>query len=113
MLRPEKQSLELFAAGVDAIVEAQRLVALNYFEDGSVEAACPPLKALLYIMAQDAYEKMRLVDASFRKLFDREAVVQSEWYRERLRVKQKRDTALCRRQVAALEKFQRAAIACE
>ena len=30
MLRPEKQSLELFAAGVDAIVEAQRRVALNY-----------------------------------------------------------------------------------
>jgi len=30
------------SAGVDAIVEAQRRVALNYFEDGSVEAACPP-----------------------------------------------------------------------
>jgi hypothetical protein len=26
-------------------------VALNYFEDGSVDAACPPLKALLHIMA--------------------------------------------------------------
>ena len=32
--------------GVDAVVEAQRLVALNYFEDGSVQGACPPLKAL-------------------------------------------------------------------
>ncbi len=50
MLRPEKQSLPLFASGVDAIVDAQRLVALNYFLDGSVAAACPPLKALLYIM---------------------------------------------------------------
>ena len=59
MLRPEKQGLELFAAGVDAIVEAQRRVALNYFEDGSVEAACPPLKALLHIMAHGEYEGMR------------------------------------------------------
>jgi hypothetical protein len=58
MLRPEKQSLALFAAGVDAIVEAQRRVALNYFEDGSVAAACPPLKALLHIMAQGSYEGM-------------------------------------------------------
>ena len=71
MLRPEKQSLELFAAGVDAIVEAQRLVALNYFEDGSVEAACPPLKALLHVMAHGAYEQMQLDDPSFRELFDR------------------------------------------
>ena len=108
MLRPEKQSLELFAAGVDAIVEAQRRVALNYFEDGSVEAACPPLKALLHIMAHGTYEEMKLDDPSFRELFDREAVLQSDWYQERLRVKQERDTALWRRHVAALDKFQQA-----
>ncbi len=40
MLRPEEQGPELYAAGVDAIVETQRRVALNYFEDGSVVAAC-------------------------------------------------------------------------
>jgi hypothetical protein len=106
MLRPEKQSLELFAAGVDAIVEAQRRVALNYFEDGSVEAACPPLKALLHIIAHGNYEGMGLDNPHFRKLFDHEAVLSSDWYRERLRVKQERDTALWRRHVAALEKFQ-------
>ena len=108
MLRPEQQSLELFASGVDAIVEAQGRVALNYFEDGSVEAACPPLKALLHIMVHGAYEGMGLDDPSFRKLFDREAVIESNWYRERLRVKQERDTALWHRHIAALEKFQRA-----
>ena len=86
MLRPEKQGLELFAAGVDAIVEAQRRVALNYFEDGSVEAACPPLKALLHIMAHGDYEGMGLSDPRFRELFDREAVLASDWYQERLRV---------------------------
>jgi len=108
MLRPEKQGLELFASGVDAIVEAQRRVAMNYFEDGSVQAACPPLKALLHIMAHGGYDGMGLSDPAFRKLFDRETVLQSVWYRERLRVKQERDTALWRRHVAALEKFQHA-----
>ena len=69
MLRPEKQSLELFAAGVDAIVEAQRRVALNYFEDGSVEAACPPLKALLHIMAHGEFEGMGLDDPRLSRIF--------------------------------------------
>jgi hypothetical protein len=111
MLRPEKQSLELFAAGVDAIVEAQRRVALNYFEDGSIEAACPPLRALLHIMAHGSCEGTRLDDPCFRKLFDREAVLSSDWYRERLRVKQERDKTLWRRHVAALERFQQAGTA--
>jgi phosphoenolpyruvate carboxykinase (diphosphate) len=106
MLRPEMQSLEMFAAGVDAIVEAQRRVASNYFEDGSVEFACPPLKALLHIMVHGEYEGMGLTDARFRKLFDREVVLESDWYRERLRCKQERDIALWRRHVAALEQFQ-------
>ena len=39
-------------------MEAQRRVALNYFEDGSVESACPPLKALLHIMAHGEFEGM-------------------------------------------------------
>ncbi len=56
MLRPEKQDLAQFASGVDAIVETQTRVALQYFEDGSVQAACPPLKALLHIMAYGSYE---------------------------------------------------------
>ncbi len=51
LLRPEWQDLQCFSEGVEAICEAQRLVALNYFEDGSVEAACPPIKAMLHIMA--------------------------------------------------------------
>ncbi len=108
MLRPEKQSLELFAAGVHAIVDAQRRVALNYFEDGSVTAACPPLRALLHIMAHGAYEGMTLNDPHFRAMFDRKAVLESDWYQERLRVKQERDITLWRRHVAALEKCQQA-----
>jgi hypothetical protein len=51
MLRPEKQDRAQFAQGLDAIVEAQQRVALLSFEDGSVEHACQPVKALLHIMA--------------------------------------------------------------
>lgn len=105
MLRPEKQGMELFAAGVDAIVDAQRRVALNYFEDGSVDAACPPLKALLHIMAHGEFEGMTLNDPRFRGLFDREVVLASDWYKERLRTKQQRDVALWQRHLAALQKF--------
>src|SRR6202140_2147539 len=55
MLRPEKQDVALFAAGVDAIVEAQAGAAKQYFEDGSAAAASPPLQALLHIMACGEY----------------------------------------------------------
>ncbi len=105
MLRPEQQDLEMFAAGVDAIVETQRRVALNYFEDGSVEAACPPVRALLEIMAHGAYYGMEVDHPEIRALFTREALLASGWYRERLQVKQTRDVALWRRHVYSLEKF--------
>ena len=97
----------MYAAGVNAIVDAQRLVALNYFEDGSVEAACPPLKALLHIMAHGEFEGMTLGDPRLRALFSREALLESDWYKERLRVKQERDIALWRRHVAALDGFRK------
>jgi hypothetical protein len=106
MLRPEKQGLELYAAGIDAIVEAQRRVALNYFADGSVDAACPPLKALLHIMAHGQFEGMSLNDSRLRGLFNRDAVLSSDWYLERLRTKQQRDIALWQRHLADLRSFQ-------
>jgi phosphoenolpyruvate carboxykinase (diphosphate) len=103
MLRPEKQDVAQFAAGVDAIVETQTRVALQYFEDGSVDAACPPLKALLHIMAQGSYEGMSVEAPEIRGLFTREAMLRSDWYSERLRVKQARDAALWTRHVQSLE----------
>lgn len=104
-LRPETQDLVVFAAGVDAIVEAQRKVALNYFEDGSVDAACPPIKALLHIMAHGSYQGMCEKSPQFRAMFTRETVLASDWYQERLRAKQSHDIALWTRHVKALETF--------
>ncbi len=108
MLRPELQDMGLFAAGVDAIVESQRRVAANYFEDGSVEAACPPLKALLHIMACGSYEGKGIDDPRIRGMFTRESLLSSDWYRERLQVKQSRDIALWQRHVKSLEGFRSA-----
>ena len=105
LLRPEKQDLAVFASGVDAIVEAQRAVALNYFEDGSVEAACPPVKALLHIMAYGEYQGWHEGDPAFRALFTRESLMASDWYRDRLRTKRDIDGALWQRHQTALETF--------
>jgi len=105
MLRPEQQDLEMFAAGVDAIVETQRRVAMNYFEDGSVEAACPPLRALLHIMAHGSYEGRGVDHPEIRGMFSRDALLASDWYRKRLYVKQARDIALWTRHVRSLEDF--------
>jgi hypothetical protein len=105
ILRPETQNLAMFAAGVQAITEAQRSVALNYFQDGSIDAACPPLKALLHIMAYGEYEGMHESDPCILKMFTRESLLTSDWYRERLRAKQSIDIALWTRHNAALQGF--------
>jgi len=105
MLRPEKQDLVMFAAGVDAIVDSQRRVALAYFEDGSVEDACPPLRALLEIMAHGSYQGMTLEDPRLRALFTRAAVLSSDWYRQRLLTRQRQETALWERHLQSLEEF--------
>jgi hypothetical protein len=104
MLRPELQDPEAFAAGVDAIVEAQTRVAQGYFRDGSAAAACPPLRALLHIMAEGDYEGMDVHHPAVRDMFTREALLASEWYRERLLTKQRRDIALWRRHLETLER---------
>jgi hypothetical protein len=105
MLRPELQSMDDFIDGLDNIIETQRRVALNYFTDGSVEAACPPLKALLHIMAYGEFEGKTITDPSIRALFTREALIESDWYQARLDAKVKVDQALWKRHVAYLESF--------
>jgi hypothetical protein len=67
--------------------------------------ACPPLKALLHIMARGNYEGRGVNDAEFRELFTRESVMGSEWYAERLAAKQRHDIQLWRSHAAYLENF--------
>jgi hypothetical protein len=105
MLRPELQSIPDFVDGLDNIIETQRTVALNYFKDGGVEAACPPLKALLHIMAYGEYEGKPLQHPDIRALFTREAMLASDWYKARLDAKVAVDKALWDRHIAYLEAF--------
>ncbi|WP_439128196.1 hypothetical protein [Polaribacter sp.] len=105
MLKPELQGLEDFVDGINNITEAQQKVALNYFEDGSIEAAIPPLKILLHIMAYGNYEGKDISDAELRKYFDRDYVVNSDWYKERLAIKQQKDIAFYSKQISYLEDF--------
>ncbi|HYI92480.1 MAG TPA: hypothetical protein VEX68_02965, partial [Bryobacteraceae bacterium] len=105
LLCPEKQGPSMFAEGVDNIVAAQTRVALNYFEDGSVDAACPPLRALLHIMAHGSYEGLGIDAPEIRAMFTLDSLLSSDWYRERLEVKQERDVALWKRHINSLEYF--------
>jgi hypothetical protein len=95
----------VFADGIDNIVDAQRRVALAYFDDKSIEDACPPLRALLHIMAFGDFEGKDVRHPDVRSLFTREALLASDWYEQRLAIKQERDVELWRRHVRALGDF--------
>jgi len=88
MLRPELQDMDMFADGMDNIVGAHRRAAEAYFADGSIEGACPPLKALLHIMRDGRYEGKTLDDPSIRDMFAMENIRKSDWYAERLITRQ-------------------------
>ena len=105
ILKPETQGLDVFVDGIDNIVEAQQRVARQYLDDGSVEDACPPMKALLHIMAEGEYQGKTVHDPEIRAMFTRDYLLKSAWYRERLQIKQQRDIALYQRHVEYLQGF--------
>jgi len=104
-LRPESQDLDAFVDGVHNITEAQQKVALQAFEDGSIEDACPPLRALLSIMAHDRFEGLDAHDPTVRAMFSKDALLSSDWYQRRLSAKRQVDERLWRRHVAALDRW--------
>ena len=95
MLRPELQDPGVYAESVDVIVATHERVAREYFADGTVSLAAPPLRALLEIMAYGATsEGWTLSTPEFRALFDPDTVWASDWYAARL--EQKRADAIAR-----------------
>jgi len=105
MLRPELQDPEEFADGVDNIVATQRRVSALYFSDGSINQACPPLRALLHIMLHDSWEGRSIQHPEVRSLFSREQLMASDWYAARLAARQEIDRAQWKGHVEYLEKF--------
>lgn len=106
ILKPETQNIEVFVDGVNNIVENQQRVAQQYFDDGSIEDACPPLYALLHIMVYGHYQGKNVQDEQIRQLFSQQYLLDSDWYQERLEVKQQRDINLWKKHVASLEAYQ-------
>jgi hypothetical protein len=106
MLKPEIQNMEVFVDGINNIVEAHKRVAQSYFDDGSIETACPPLKALLNIMVNNVYDGKTIQDSGIRELFSRESLLESDWYNQRLLNKQSIDIALWQRHFVYLHAAQ-------
>jgi len=105
ILQPESQDLDSFADGIKYIVEAQERSAQQYFDDGSIEWACPPLRALLSIMAHGHFEGKTERDPEIRRMFTRESLLASDWYHERLVTRQQREIALWERHEDYLSRY--------
>ena len=105
LLKPETQDMACFIDGINNIVEAQQRVAQQYLDDKSVEDACPPLKALIHIMAEGSYQGMDAHHPDFRAQFTREALLNSNWYKKRLQTKQDRDIQLWQKHIIHLTHF--------
>ncbi|MEQ1840228.1 MAG: hypothetical protein ABL994_07465, partial [Verrucomicrobiales bacterium] len=105
MLRPEEQGMEAYVDGIKNISETQQRVALDYFRDGSIDLAIPPLKALLHIMAYGKWEGKTITHPEVRELFNREKVMCSDWYRDRLLAKVEFRKRAVKNHIEALEKF--------
>jgi len=99
------QDMEAYVDGIFNITEAQQRCAQAFFDDGSIEAACPPLAAVLHVMVHGHYNGKSIQDPEVRKLFTREYLLESDWYQERLKTKQERDCALWRRHIHNLSAF--------
>ncbi len=106
MLRPELQDQQIYVDSIDTIITTHERVAKAYFEDGTVALAVPPLRALLEIMAYGATADGRTInDRSVRELFNRESVLASDWYAERLVAKQRGAVTRAANGLLAIEKF--------
>jgi hypothetical protein len=103
VLQPELQDRAQYIDGVKNITEAHQWVAQAYLDDGSVEDACPPVKALLHIMANGEFEGMTEKSPEFRTMFTKEALLSSEWYQARLQTQQAFDLRLLNKHKASLE----------
>lgn len=105
MLQPETQDMDVFVDGIENICQAMEKSALNYFEDGIIEDACPPLRAVLHVMAYGHYNGKSIHDPEIRAMFTRDYLINSKWYKARLLNKQKHDVKVLKTKIDYLEKF--------
>jgi len=90
---------------VDNIAATHRRVAQHYFNDGSIQQAVPPLRALLHIMRDGTFEGAGLGDPAFRAMFTRQSVMDSDWYRARLEMRRELEVRHWNHLVAYIERL--------
>ncbi len=105
ILKPEVQGVETFVDGIKNICESHKKVAQLYFADGSIEAAIEPLKAILHIMVDGTFEGNGIESNEVRNLFTKEYILNSSFYKDRLKAKQQKDIQLFEKHVTYLNKF--------
>jgi hypothetical protein len=105
ILKPETQDMDSFVDGIKNIAEAQQRVAQTYLDDGSIDDACPPLRALLMIMATGSFGGKDAHHPDIRGMFRRDALLASDWYARRLEKKQAHDVRLWKRHLDYLNGF--------
>lgn len=102
-LRPERQSMENFVNGVDFIYTNMKEQVDQYCRDGSYEELIPPLQVLFEIVKHDGeYKGMTLTSPEFLRMFDREEVVKTDWYKARLIQGQRNEIRTCEREIAEM-----------
>ncbi|WP_203567080.1 hypothetical protein [Aestuariimicrobium ganziense] len=106
MLAPELQDPKVYADSVDVVVTTHQRVAQSYIDDGTIEWAVPPLRALLEVMALgQSAEGWTLHSPELRRLFERDEILASDWYAERLDAQQELDVNRVSAAVEAISHF--------
>lgn len=103
MLRPEKQDMKAFTDSLNSLSVTQKRVAKGFMTDGTYEELCPPLKALVSIMVEGHYEGKDRNNPDFRNMFTRDYVINSDWYKARLKEKQRKDIQFWIENIAYLQ----------
>jgi len=102
-LRPELQSMENYAAGVNFIYSNILKCVNEYYTDGSYEELIPPLKLLFDIVKNGGeFQGYTLDDPRFLAMFERDAILAAPWYMQRLVQAQRNEVSLLQRQIAQL-----------
>ena len=105
ILKPELMDLDSWADGILHITEAQQKSAQRYLDDGSFELSCPPLQAILKIMAEGNWHGHDANSPAVRNMFTRDYLLGSDWYKDRLAKKQQIDIKRWEDAIAYLESF--------
>ena len=102
-LRPETQDLDAFADGVLNITEAQSASLASTSRMGRSKMHARPCGFCSRSWPMAAYEGKDVHHADIRRLFTREAMLSSDWYRDRLVAQQRGDERLWRRHLTSLD----------